>query len=128
MTRFPLFRLTSAGIDLCDAYLRLTTPDRRRVEDYLLCQAFLPNEVAPGGWAYNQFSAAERMDSFFQLRKISDDLADAWHTWAHEISKARPSQLASREATLALVGRMVFLKIQEAVEAGVCHYPPAEVL
>jgi len=128
MRRYPLFKLTSAGVDFCDAYLRLAIPDRRRVEDYLLCQAFLPNQGDPGGWGYNHFSAADRMDSFMQLRKISHDLADAWLPWANEISRARPSQLASRDAILALMGRMVFLKIREAVEAGVCHYLPVEVL
>jgi hypothetical protein len=50
MRRFPLFELTTAGLDFCDVYLRLATPDRRKVEDYLLCHAFLSRDVALRGW------------------------------------------------------------------------------
>jgi hypothetical protein len=118
MRRFPRFGLTTAGLDICDAYLRLATPDRRKVEDFLLNQAFLPNFI-PGGFRYNKFNTIDRTASFARLRNISDDVADAWHTWALEISKIRPSQIASRDAMLALVCRMVFLKLRESVEPNI---------
>ena len=110
MRRFPLFELTSAGLEFCDAYLRLATPDRQNVEDFLLNQAFLPVDVAVVDWRYNQFTPADRNCSIKWLRRISDDLANAWHTWALEVAKTRPSKRASRDAFLALVGRMVFLR------------------
>jgi hypothetical protein len=111
--RFPLFDLASAGLDFCDAYLRLASPDRQKVEAFLLNQAFLPVDVAKVDWRYNQFTPADRYCSGKWLRTISDDLADAWHIWALEIAKTRPSKRASRDAFPALVGRMVFLKSQE---------------
>lgn len=112
MRRFPLFELTTAGLEFCDAYLRLATRDRQNVEDFLLNQAFLPVDVAQVDWRYNQFTPADRNCSVKWLRSISDDLADAWHAWAIEVAKTRPSKRASRDAFLALVGRMVFLRSQ----------------
>jgi hypothetical protein len=110
--KFPLFGLTGAGIEFCDAYLRLANPERQNVEDFLLDQAFLPVDVAPVDWRYNQFTPADRYWSVKWLRKISDDLANAWHSWALEVAKTRPSKRASRDAFLALVGRMAFLRSQ----------------
>ena len=127
MRRFPLFKLTSAGVDFCDAYLRLATQDRQKVDDFLLYQAFMPNGLPWGGWRYNNFNTVDTQASFWHLRKISDDLADAWDIWALEISRTRPSQLASRDALLALIGRTVFLKFRESVEAGECQGASAKV-
>jgi hypothetical protein len=39
--RFPHYKLTSAGVDFFDAYLRLATPERRKVVDLLQYKAFL---------------------------------------------------------------------------------------
>lgn len=125
--RFPYYKLTSAGVDFFDAYLRLATPERRKVVDLLQYKAFLLNDVAWGGWRFNNYNAVDRQATFIYLRKISDDLADAWDIWALEISRTRPSRSASLDALLALVGRMVFLKFREAVEAGDCQGPSAKV-
>ena len=99
----PLVKLTSAGTVLCDLYCELTSSDRRKMEDLLLKQAFLPNGT--NSYLWNRYG--DRLLSFLHFRDVSHKLALAWLCWAEQIFEKRPSRVACQKAILGLIGHLV---------------------
>jgi hypothetical protein len=105
--RLPYVKLTRAGVMLCDLYYELASPDRQKVEDFLLEHAFLPSGTDSYLWC-ERWNRGSQTDSFLQLRNISHVLAFAWLRWAIQISKNRPSRLTCQKAILDLLGHLVY--------------------
>jgi hypothetical protein len=109
-----LIDLHCAEVKAYQAYSRLETSGRNEVENLLLRHAFLlggrDSYVDWGRW-----NEIERWWSWKLLRdKASEEMANAWHDWAFEISKMPMSELARRDAILKMVRKFVILKFLEA--------------
>jgi hypothetical protein len=95
----PRSKLKGAAVKMYNAYARLTTQDRTKVDELLLAHAFMPR----GTNAYlseRDCSSILRCFRFGQLATVSPEIAEAWLAWALEISTTRPSRRACRKAIL----------------------------
>jgi hypothetical protein len=92
-------KLKGGAVKMYNAYARLTTQNRQKVDELLLVHAFMPS----GTNAYlsgEDCSAVQRSFRYDQLQEISQEVADAWLYWSLEIASTRPSRLACRKAIL----------------------------
>jgi hypothetical protein len=112
----PLFTLNRTGVELCNAYLRLASQDRQKIDELLLTHAFLPT----GTTSYLSYRyrgrKRERNASYQLFENISRGLGSIWFVWAREMSETCPSRLQCRDAILGLLSRLVHLRALEKME------------
>jgi hypothetical protein len=95
-------KLKGGAVKMYNAYVRLTTQDRRKVHELLLTHALRPN----GTNAYlseKDCSEVLRLFRYDQLKEVSQGVADAWLCWSLEIAATRPSRRGCRKAILGFL-------------------------
>jgi hypothetical protein len=118
----PLYTLTRAGVNFCNAYMQLAPSNREKVDGLLLGHAFIPIGTSPYLWYAHQGTQYELMVSYKQFLYISEEIAEAWYSWAYEISEMRPSRLQCRDAILGLLSRLVYSKFAEQMDSLAAEY------
>jgi hypothetical protein len=111
------FRLQDAGAKVLNVYSNLTDAERRSVEVVLERHAFLLHGTNSYLW-WGKWNESDRRGVYFQLLDtVSEEAANAWLDWAHEISVGGPSRATCTEAILGLMGELVRLKFLESPSA-----------
>jgi hypothetical protein len=108
-------RLQGAGANLFYVYSKLIESDRRSVEVLLDYHAFLPGGTS-SYLLWDKWNESDRRGSYVQLLDtVSEEVADAWFDWAHEISDRNPSEATCKKAVLDVKGELVRLKFLESL-------------
>jgi hypothetical protein len=105
LRRLPFYKLSDAGVIFCCEWARLSSPNRRRVEDILLKHAFSPNGT--DSYQSPRWYINETKISYGMFKDISLEMAAAWSVWVREINKTCASRVACREAILGMVSNLV---------------------
>ena len=103
----PRLKLTDTAIQFCRAYMVLASSNRRIIVHFLLQNAMLPDGTIAYRGPGQKLNEIQRHACYTWLRYISQKVADAWLSWANEISHAGSSQRACREMIFGMLRKLV---------------------